>query len=262
MGAVGKGIIANLVGIFVIWAAAKGFIIPDAMRDELIVLAGDSVTTLLGVLSTVGLVINQWLIRKAKRETPPIPDIGAQISSIALYGDTTQLKESLDKMPGPGKQAGLIRPEAFVPLFCAAVIILGGILFTGACANMTSGPNQKQNAEIALQLTAQVATMAYIEHDQDKQARHETGQRIAAIADDLVKWLDTNEVSIDALAVLVVDRIDKLQLEPSRRVLAMNLVNYIDSQLSARMADGFLKPEDRASVSALMKAVSTAARAY
>lgn len=217
MNATQKGWATNIAGLVIIWAATKGINLPP-----------DTAAILSSTLGSIGLAINQFLIKKAQKESPPAPQ-----------ADPALLKN----------QAGF-----FTPQFASVVCILAfALIALPGCA--TFGKNVDQS-----KLIVQVATMKVIEADQSH--TKERAAKIREVASDGKTFLDGANVSVPLLSSAINARLAGIDIAPSDRVLAAALVDAVAAELNARVGSGLLSPEQKYSVSQVLGWVIDATSFY
>ena len=122
---------------------------------------------------------------------------------------------------------------------------------TGCASLGTSSATEK--------LVVQAATMKFIESSGDRATK---ASRIVKAAAQARVWLDTDGVTIADLQVAMLDRIAAADLEPSDKLLASALVEVVVTELNARIGEGIISPEKRATVNAVLTWVEQAASFY
>lgn len=126
------------------------------------------------------------------------------------------------------------------------------ILALAGCANF-SGSSATEK------LIVQVATMKFIEAGDDRAAK---AAKIVSAAAQARVWLDTDGVSLSDLQSAMLARVNAADLEPSDKLLAAALVDVIAAELNARIGEGVISPEKKATVNAVLAWVEQAASFY
>lgn len=129
--------------------------------------------------------------------------------------------------------------------------IVMAVALTG-CATLGSGSATEK-------LVVQVATMKFIEAGDDRAAK---AARIVKAAAQARVWLDMDGVTIADLHAAMMARINGADLEPSDKLLAAALVDVVAAELDARIGDGIISPEKRATVNSVLAWVEQAAGFY
>lgn len=129
--------------------------------------------------------------------------------------------------------------------------IVMAVALTG-CATLGSG-------SAAEKLVVQVATMKFIEAGDDRAAK---AAKIVSAAAQARVWLDTDGVSLSDLQSAMLARVNAADLEPSDKLLAAALVDVIAAELNARIGEGVISPEKKATVNAVLAWVEQAASFY
>lgn len=126
------------------------------------------------------------------------------------------------------------------------------ILALAGCASF-SGSSASEK------LIVQVATMKFIEAGDDRAAK---AAKIVSAAAQARVWLDTDGVSLSDLQSAMLARVNAADLEPSDKLLAAALVDVIAAELNARIGEGVISPEKKATVNAVLAWVEQAASFY
>jgi hypothetical protein len=91
-------------------------------------------------------------------------------------------------------------------------------------------------------LIVQVATMKVIEVGDNAEVRHLRAQKIISVAEDARTWLNTDGVNLGDLRAKITERLDKLDLAPSDRILATLLIDRVIIGLNDRLVNGVKLP--------------------
>lgn len=118
------------------------------------------------------------------------------------------------------------------------------------------------NGSIAEKLAVQVATMKYVEREQDPATRAERAARVVAVVDQARVWLDTDGVTLADLQAAAIRRLQEKNLEPSDLLLATALVELVATELNTRIGEGVLNPEKKVTINTFLSWVEQAARFY
>lgn len=126
------------------------------------------------------------------------------------------------------------------------------ILALAGCASFSGSSSTEK-------LIVQVATMKFIEAGDDRAAK---AAKIVSAAAQARVWLDTDGVSLSDLQSAMLARVNASDLEPSDKLLAAALVDVIAAELNARIGEGVISPEKKATVNAVLAWVEQAASFY
>lgn len=136
-----------------------------------------------------------------------------------------------------------------------ALVFLSLILLTlGACTVLQSAP-------LLAKMAVQQATLRYIEASPQAQTTQRALQTVR-FAKDAKTWVDTDYVTVPALATAAKDRLAQLDLSPSDRLLARQLVDTIELELQQRLGQQGLSPDARVTVNQVLEWVIEAANVY
>lgn len=137
------------------------------------------------------------------------------------------------------------------------------ILFATVMAVALSGCASLGTSPAAEKLIVQAGVMKFIEAGSDAPAeRAAKAARIVRAADQARIWLDTDGVTVADLHGAMIERIRSADLEPSDKLLASALVEVVVAELNARIGEGVISPEKRATVNSVLAWVEQAAGFY
>lgn len=138
-------------------------------------------------------------------------------------------------------------------LACACVGLAG---FSGCTTPLKSDPAK----ETAVKIFTQYAVAKYLEDSGSDFARAKRADNIRAVGGDLLQVASGDEVTLPFLKMKAATEIAKLTESPADRLLAMNLLDVIVAELSARIGDGLLQPDQLVTVRSVIQwAVDAAA---
>lgn len=146
------------------------------------------------------------------------------------------------------KQGGFARPGFLVGLFAVATVILG----LTSCATF-------QNNQGTFRLAIDVAIIKLIDNSsaERREPRRANIIRVAGAVKTLAAA--DGDVTLEALRAAVGAQIDKLNLSPVDRAIAIDIAEAIAQEIQRRVGQGLLKPDQRVAVSQVMDWVIAAA---
>lgn len=137
-------------------------------------------------------------------------------------------------------------------LFVVAVLLY---VMTG-CSTVQQQIDKNPDAS---KLAVQIATMKVIEAGSSPHERAVTTRSIVSAAKT---WLDTENVSVDALHDKVMERVATLHLQPSDAVLVNMLADMTVAELKKRIGDGLIPADKKVTVNQVLSWVDDAAKYY
>lgn len=142
-------------------------------------------------------------------------------------------------------------------LIAAAAIAV--ILIMKGCGTLSTADD-----DIRVQLAIQVGTGKFIEAaGKDEAVRADRAMKVQKLAQDGQSWLKVGETTTMAeLKSAVLTRIAESDLQPSDKLLANALANYLASEVQERVDDGVLSAEEVESVNNILQLVEGAASIY
>lgn len=140
---------------------------------------------------------------------------------------------------------------------CAVLFVIAAlaILLTG-CSTIQQQIDKNPDAS---KLAVQVATMKVIEANGDAHDRAVTTRSIVAAAK---VWLDTDNVTVEALHDKVMERVATLHLQPSDAVLVNLLADMAVAEMQKKIGDGLIPADKKVTVNQILSWVDDAAKYY
>lgn len=136
-----------------------------------------------------------------------------------------------------------------------ALLIGLAVLFTAGCAALQSAP-------LVAKIAVQQATLRLIETQPEAQVVQKA-HKVAQFAKAAKQWaLTPDTVTVPQLAEAARERLQQLDLTPSERLLANDLVALIEQELRQRLGQQGLSEDARVTVNQVLTWVIEAADVY